>query len=462
MRVKLWVATTATLALAATLVVTVTDLVDVGYRNVQLHVATEVTAALAAIAAAQLVGGRFRSTLRLGDLVLLTALYGFAATNLLFSAGPALVASDPGRFRTWVPVLGSLAATALLALSPFLGERVVHRPARAARQALVASIGGLAVIAAAVLALQAFLPPAETILASRLAGGSPRLESHAFEIAVQLASVVLFTVAAGGFAARAHHKHDVLARWLAVGAILAAFARVNYSLFPSLYTPYFYSGDLLRLGFFVAMFAGAVQETRRLQRVLATAAVVDERHRIARNLHDGVAQDLAYIVQQLRRLGDTPDPPAGIDRLVHAAESALDESRHAVAALARPTDSPLDEAIATTARDAAGREGSAVVTDLAQGVAVTARVQEELLRVIREAVINAARHGGAGTIRVTMRDSPHLQVTISDDGRGFAPEEVGDGRYGVTGMRARVAAIGGELSLTTAPGRGTRIQVDLP
>jgi signal transduction histidine kinase len=460
--VRAWVLLAATLGAALTLLIGATSLVQFAYQSIPLHVAVETTAAMASIVAAQLVSGRFRSTLQLRDLVLFASLSCFAVTNLLLSAVPALISADPGRFRTWAPVAGAVGSTALMAIAAFAPSHTLRRPEAAIQRTLFACAVGCAAIAAAVFVAGDLLPVAVAPSAIPGSPRGPRMVGDSVVIIAQMVSVLLFAAAAGGFAARANEAGDLLARWLAVGATLGAFARLNYALFPSLYTEWFYTGDVLRLACFAAVFAGAVQETRSLQRALSQSAIVDERHRIARNLHDGVAQDLAYILQQLRRLADHAARPPGIDGLVTATERALDESRHAVAALARATDRPLGEVLAATAREAGEREGSVVEIDLAAAVVVPARVQEELLRVVREAVINAARHGRAQRIRVELREDPRLRISVIDDGRGFDPDAKPVGRLGLEGMRARVRAIGGELTIRSTPGTGSEVRVTLP
>ena len=449
MRTRIWVAAAATLGAAVTLALNGASLFEVDQRGAPLRVAIEVTAAMASIIAAQLVYGRFRSTLQIRDLVLLLSLCLFAVTNLLFSAVPMLTPADPGSFRAWAAVLGCVVSTALLAVAGLSGDRLLRRPKVALARALAAGGATMVIVAVAALVLGDVLPASED-------------SGRAGIVIGQGLATGLFAAAAVSFAVRAEHTFDDLARWLAVGATLGAFARLSFALSPSLGAEWFYTGDLLRLGCFGAVFAGAVHETTRLQRALATSAVVDERHRIARNLHDGVAQDLAFVVQQLRRLAGHDDRPPGLDRLVGAAERALDESRHAVAALARPADRSLGEMLELTAREAGEREGCTVETDLEDGVAVPARTHAELLRVVREAVINAARHGQADRISVRLRDRPMLCITVTDDGRGFDTDLTPVGRMGLASMHARVHAIGGELAITSVPGRGTEVRVTLP
>jgi signal transduction histidine kinase len=455
--VRAWVAAGATVGAAVTLLLNATSLVHFAYRSIPLHVAVETTATMASLMAAQLVYGRFRGTLQLRDLVLFASMVMFAGSNLCFSAVPALLSANPGNFRSWAPIAGSLAAVALLAIAAFATDRTLRRPDVAVRLTLLACATGLAAIAVTVVLLGEALPQ---VVTPRPTGG-PRAAGNLLVVTVQLVSMLLFAAAAAGFAARAERTSDVLARWLAVGATLGAFARLNYALFPSLYTNWFYAGDILRLGCYLAVFAGAVQETWRLQRALAASAVLDERHRIARNIHDGVAQDLAFLVQQLRRLGDR-GADAEIATLVPAAERALDESRHAVAALSRPVDRTLGEVIAATAREAGEREGSIVEIDVADGVAVPARTQEELVRIVRESVINAARHGGAEHIRVQVRAGPNICVSVRDNGRGFDPGAPQVGRMGLASIRARAQTIGGKLTIWSEPGSGAEVRVTLP
>ena len=111
-----------------------------------------------------------------------------------------------------------------------------------------------------------------------------------------------------------------------------------------------------------------------------------------------------------------------------------------------------------------GREGAEVRTDIDPAVAVTDVTQEALLRVTREAIINAVRHGHAGTVRVELRSGPLLQLAVIDDGAGFDVERAmaTPGRMGLRSMKARISGIGGRLEIRSAPGQGTQVTVTLP
>src|SRR5439155_25307962 len=108
----------------------------------------------------------------------------------------------------------------------------------------------------------------------------------------------------------------------------------------------------------------------------------EQRRRLARDLHDGVAQDLAFIVQHGRRLLRRDDAPPDLHRLLTAAQGALDESRHAISSLRRPGGRPLPEALAAAAEEVAGREGGRVELDLADGISVPAHTEEALVRLV--------------------------------------------------------------------------------
>ena len=444
-----------------TLLVSVTSLVEFAYREPALHVAVETAAALISLVAAQLLYGRFRQSYERRDLLLTAALGTFAASNLFFSALPAATGGRPSAFSTWAPVGGQLLGAVLLAAAALAPDRPLHHPGSEARRLLggcaLALVGLTAIVSLAGGALPLAIPP--DLSPESLA--HPRIVGNPTILGAELALMLLMAVTVAGFARRAARDRDELTRWLAIAATFGTFAQLNYFLFPSLYSEYFYAGDILRLCFLLALLVGGVLELRRTQQALGTAAVQDERQRLARDVHDGMAQDLAYIVQQGRRLMREPGAPTGLRALVVAAEHALDESRHVVATLARVGDEPLTEALSLTARETAAREGGRVEIRVEGEVIVPIATQEALLRVLREAMINARRHGDAETVVVELSEQPHLRLTVIDDGRGFDVRawSTAPGHFGLKGMEARVRAIGGALTVESEPGHGTRVEV---
>jgi signal transduction histidine kinase len=223
-----------------------------------------------------------------------------------------------------------------------------------------------------------------------------------------------------------------------------------------------YTGDFLRLAFYVVRAYGAAREIAASQAARAASARLEERRRIARDLHDGLAQELAFIVTRTRSM-----LPGASERdllqLASAAERALDESRRAIAALTQPLDEPLDAAIAREAEDIAGRSGVALRLELAEGPDVPPATREELLRIVREAITNAVRHGRAQTVTVCLSRDPGLRLEVVDDGAGFDTQQPPrPDSFGLRGMRERAEALGGTLSVVSRPGAGTAVEVVLP
>ena len=124
---------------------------------------------------------------------------------------------------------------------------------------------------------------------------------------------------------------------------------------------------------------------------------------------------------------------------------------------------PLHVALARTADDAATRLGVDLQLDIDRRLTVPPTWEDALPRILREAMSNAVRHGGAQTISVRLRDADGIWLRISDDGAGFDPEGPrSTASYGLTGMRERTESLGGEFKLASAPGAGTTIDVLLP
>jgi signal transduction histidine kinase len=280
-------------------------------------------------------------------------------------------------------------------------------------------------------------------------------------LVVQALTLVLFAVASAGFLVRARRSGDQLAAWLAAACALGAVARVDWLLFPIDARGWVQVADLMRLGFYLLLLMGGLGEIRRYQRQVALAAVLDERRRLARDLHDGLAQELTFISMQTQRLAR-----AGSDLSVvrEAADRALDESRAAIAALSRRSDEPLATAVAQTAEMLTARAGARLRLELDREVELRGEARESLLRIVREAVTNGVRHGGATEVCVALYEDGGLRLSVSDNGRGFEPHGP-KGRpdsFGLTSMQERARALGGRLVVNSAPDHGTEVEVVLP
>jgi signal transduction histidine kinase len=405
-------------------------------------VVMETASALVALLAALLVVGRYRSSNLLRHFALVQAFIVLAFANLLPNVLPALVGrgSESSLLRARLQLVCGVLAAVAFAIAAFAGETRLTRRARAAMLAAPVAIVAPSVGVALLRALDW----------SVVDGLAPRVFNG-------LAGI-LFAVAALGFRARSGHAAEGdVRRFLAFGMIVAAAARLAYVLQPTDLGPRGPEiGDVLRFGFYAVLLVGAVEEIRSYWERTAAS---EERRRLARDLHDGVAQELAFIATEAIRRDAAPDQLA---RISAAAERALDESRRAISALSRPLHQPLDEAVAEAAEGVASRTGVPLRLDLATDVEVPAAVREELVRILREAVGNAARHAHAATIVVQLqRDEERILLRVVDDGLGFEQPATTD-RYGITSMTERAVAIGGRLSISSCPGGGTTVEVDLP
>jgi signal transduction histidine kinase len=412
--------------------------------------------------AAYLIYGRFRESGSLADLLLVAALAIFALTNLFFSAIPSAFGRGMA-FETWAPVATRSLGAVLFAAAPFVPRRCLSEPRKAALTLLAAIAGTLMVIGALAGVFAGALPAGIDPALSPETPGRAFLEGNALIHVLQLSNAVLFAAAAVGFTRRAARTPDELYVWLAVGSVLSAFARLNYFLFPSLYSEWVYTGDFFRLAFYVALLAGAAREVERYWREAARAAVLEERRRMARDLHDGLAQEIAFISMQAKWLGSEGDPV--MNQIATAADRALDESRRAIAALTRPLDEPLAVVLADVADEVAGRVGLELELDLTEDVDVSPQTREALLRIVREAVTNAARHGRATLVRIELANGRGIRLRVSDNGTGFDPARTirtDTSGFGLTSMRERARELGGTLHVRSRPGRGTEVEVALP
>ena len=199
-------------------------------------------------------------------------------------------------------------------------------------------------------------------------------------------------------------------------------------------------------------------------------AVVGERERLARELHDGLAQELWLAKLKATRLAAQPGLNAEArelsDEVVAAVDAGIAEAREAVATMRAPSVAAgsLRELLARTLEDFEDRFGLAVECDCAPELpALPARAEVEALRIVGEALTNVRRHADATVVRVRGGvDDGHLVLEVRDNGRGFEPGSVGPGTYGLAGMRERAAQIGAELEIDSAVRQGTRVRLRVP
>jgi signal transduction histidine kinase len=450
------------LAAAAGGVVTLVSLLpveSVAYRSTTLHVAIETAATFIALLCAVLVLGRYLREPTTCYLVLAGALLLLGLTNLFFSVIPWIADEQPGSFDTWAPVAGRLLGAAGLTAGAWIEPRQLRDPRRSAAHMfafvgatlLLVGLVGAALAPQLPVGIDPDLPPNPT---------GPELVGSPALLVCQLVGALLYTLAAVGFASRAERISDELMSWFAAASVLAAFARLNYFLFPSINSEWVYTGDILRLLAYGLILAGALREIAAYQAQLAAAAVDRARRRIARDLHDGLAQELSFIIHQARRLSGSDAVAAA--HIAAAGARALDESRQAITMLVRPADASLDASVAQAAEEVAARDGVHVRLDLAVGLQAPDAVHDALMRIVREAMTNAIRHGQARSVTITLARDDGVRLVVEDDGSGLAAGKPGTGRFGIVSMRERAEALGGKVELSGRGDRGATLEVWLP
>ncbi|MDP9453681.1 MAG: sensor histidine kinase [Actinomycetota bacterium] len=434
------------------------------FDNVALHLALETAEGLIAALLAYLMVKRYHATRGLQHVVLAWVFAVFGFVNLVMSAGPLVAEQERhGGWLTWAAVAARLVAGAALFAGAYAGRRPAPPPKvvlyRVLSATLTATLAvGLAASVAASWLADPVVPFVPTEKPSR-----PWEVGHPLVLGVQLTLLVLFSVAAVRFSRQGHEQGDELLRWLGAGAAFSAFARLHYFLFPSLYSNFVYSGDLLRLGAYVFFLVGAAREIDAYWRDQTRVAAVEERRRLARDLHDGLAQELAFIRSQTAAMAAGMAVPGMTQHLSAAAERALTESRLAVDALSSEADDEsLADALVRAAEDVASRAGATVEVEADESCPISLVGREVLMRVAREATTNAVRHGQASVVslRLAVQDD-RLCLSVTDDGTGFDPTAARRG-YGLRSMRERAAGLGGELRVTSAPGQGAVVEVDVP
>lgn len=185
---------------------------------------------------------------------------------------------------------------------------------------------------------------------------------------------------------------------------------------------------------------------------------------MARDLHDGLAQELAFIRSQTAAMAAGTVIPGMEQHLSAAAERALAESRRAVDVLSGTTDDagPLARALCRAAEEVATRAGAAVKVHAEDVTTVPPEVREALVRVTREATNDAVRHGAATTVCIRLRkERTGLWLAVADDGNGFDQGTVRRG-HGLRSMRERAEAVGGRLEIRSDPGCGATVEVHVP
>jgi signal transduction histidine kinase len=279
--------------------------------------------------------------------------------------------------------------------------------------------------------------------------------SLAGALAVQ---ALLYLLATIGYTERYRTRGEDLDRFLALGSLLLLFAALHFVFTPGVGAGDVSQGDFVQVLAYCVLLVGVWRAIRAYEfgRVIA-----EERARLAREIHDGLAQYLFAITTHASMLESGADPAETLPLLRHAADAAQREARYAILALSSASGrSPFDSALRRYV-DLLTADGALnVELELDPRVRLDPDEQIEVFRIVQEGLVNARKHASARNawVRIEARAGTRL-VTIVDDGTGFDTAVCAG--QGLGNMRDRATNVGGALSIGSAPGRGTTLEVAL-
>ncbi len=217
-------------------------------------------------------------------------------------------------------------------------------------------------------------------------------------------------------------------------------------------------------------------ENARLHEQVKALAIAEERERIAREMHDSLAQVLTYVTtkghatQMLLERGELDKASKNLSQLVDAARSAYSDVREQILALrtSQERNRGFIDVIREYAQKWQDQSGIPVQLDIQQGLSVrlTPTTDLQVIRIVQEALSNIRKHSGATQAWITIyKQDDRLVVTIKDNGAGFDPSSLTRSdfpRFGLAMMRERAESVGAELNIDTGPRQGTEIRLRIP
>ena len=421
------------------------------YDRPQLLLVLETTMALAGVLVALLAALRFSVVGLRTDLLLAAGFLVGSLSTIAFAIAPVLDGGSLDRADGWSALVGGIAAQGLVAIAPFLSG-----PSRARDRALRDTI-----LAAAIAVVAAWL------LFRGHGGALPALTSppgvgHApAGLAAALAvQALLDLLAVVGWGRRLARTGDDLAQWLALGFTLQLFAALHFVFTPPRASTYVATGDFLRLLAFGLILVGAWRAIRSAE---LGRAIAEERARVAREIHDGLAQYLFAVTTHAQMLASgIPVEEVG-PQLRQAAALAQQEARFAVLALSSASGTAsFDSALRRYVEFLTADGTLDVDLEIDPAIRLAPDEQIEIFRIVQEGLGNVRRHANAtrADVVIGQRPSGERFVAIEDDGEGF-PADLATAGHGLRNMRDRASSIEGGFSVRSTPGRGTALEVVL-
>ncbi|HET7027834.1 MAG TPA: sensor histidine kinase [Candidatus Limnocylindrales bacterium] len=453
-------------------------------RAPELDVGINVLGTLVATMVGILAWVRWREAREVASLYVSSAFVALAMANALIAALPIVGAVDSGSAQVYLWTLARDAAAILLLVGAVRSLRGrgprVNPLAVALVPALVVLIVGIELVRSGSV-LPAVVGAAELVNPG-IASSADRVASTIL-LLIQVAVFAAFIVAAVLYRRLFVRDRLVSNAFLSAGLVVAAFSQLHFAIVPVPEAGSVTAADVLRVAFNAILFLGieaelqadlrglrrANSELRRLRDVDAAHAALAERARLAREIHDGLAQELWRAKLKQSALEQAPELSDGSRQnareVMSALDSALAEARQAVMAMrADPAGSTLEDVLRQYVEDFSDRFGMRASFEAdARLPNLAPRTQAEVLRIVQEALNNARRHSDATLVRVRSEwRSGRLRLTVADNGRGFDPSAVGPDRYGLVGMRERASLVGASLTIDSARSDGTRVSVDVP
>jgi signal transduction histidine kinase len=422
----------------------------------ELRLVIQTAMAGAGLLVAVLGAARYSADGRRIDLLLASGFFVISLSAMVFSIGPQLGGKEVAPAESWTALIGAIAGMALIAAAPFTRGRSKYRDWAIANA--VAAVGiGLFVAWSLLRALGPALPS----LTPSVFDLTPGADSQPFYLTGTLALQALVTlIACVGWGSRFFRQGEDLARWLALGFTLMLFAALHLVFQPLLAGDFVSQGDFLRILAYTVILVGAWRTIRSAE---FGRAVAEERARVAREIHDGLAQYL-FAVSTHAGLLEAGAPVAEIaPRLKEAATLAQQEARFAILALSSAAgNAPFDAALRRYVEFLTADGALEVELEVDRSIRLAPDEQIEIFRIVQEGLANVRKHANATRAEVEIGQRPYGErfVTISDDGDGFDGEDAPAGQ-GLKNMRARAESIEGGFTLRSAPGRGTALEVVL-
>lgn len=228
---------------------------------------------------------------------------------------------------------------------------------------------------------------------------------------------------------------------------------------------------LLVIAWIVVLGRRLREQMELIRQKIRSGAVLQERNRIARELHDNLEQQLAGITMQLDLAVDCFKQAPNVAQ--HALETARNMSRHSMVEARRSVwdlrchlleEGDLVSALRGSIQASTREDVKVDVSVSGDAVRLPAAIEMNLLRIGQEAVANAIKHGQARIVHAVLRyEADRVRLSITDDGRGFRPEDgMPSGHFGLLDMRERAHSMGSVLQVESEPERGTKVAVEIP